>query len=75
MKKIFIYYGGLLIAIIMVLKALPLIFANMISGPSRSSGGNYTNERPSASSDKEIQKLMLEVEKLKLEVEKDRIKL
>ena len=58
----------------MVFKALPMIFANMISGPK---GGGRTNyeERPSIANDKDIQQLQLEVQKLKLEVEKDRIKL
>ena len=34
-----IYYVGLIIAFIMVFKALPMIFANMISGPK--GGANY----------------------------------
>ena len=56
----------------MVFKALPMIFANMISGP----GGHKTyQERPSIANDKDIQQLQLEVQKLKLEVEKDRLKL
>ena len=60
-------------AIIIMFKALPLIFANMLSGGRNNQG--YQQPIQSSATSADIQQLQLEVEKLKLEVEKDRIKL
>ena len=60
-----IFYVACIFGFIVMFKALPLVFANMISGPRAQSQVSVN--------DKEIQQLQLEVQKLKLEIEKDRI--
>ena len=80
-KRKLVYYGSIIFALFVFLKSVPLIFANLLSGPK---SAPYQQPYPpqqqqstpqNINNDKEIKALQLEIKKLQLEVEKDRLKL